>query len=99
MKIGLVFPNKDRRYKTIHLGFGYLVSYARIFHDDLEFVYLDTRTAHKKEIQRFFSTQFDLIGITCFSPVYYEAISIFDRIKKNNAQHSGFFGRTIYHHY
>ncbi len=83
MKIGLVFPNKDRRYKTVHLGFGYLVAYARSVHDDIDFVYLDTRTARKKEVRSFFSTKFDLIGISCFSPVYYEAIDVFDRIKKS----------------
>lgn len=82
MKIGLIFPNKDRRYKTVHLGFGYLVAYARTEHEDLEFVYLDTRTAGKRETTRFFETKFDLVGITCYSPVYYEDISVFERLRK-----------------
>lgn len=82
MKIGLIFPNKDRRYKTMHLGLGYLVAYARLHHDDVEFVYLDTRVAKSAETNAFFSTQFDLIGMTVFSPVYFEVKSLFRRIRK-----------------
>jgi anaerobic magnesium-protoporphyrin IX monomethyl ester cyclase len=82
MKIGFIFPNKDRRYKTVHLGLGYLASYARTQHDGLEFTVLDTRVATRKETNRFFSTSFDLVGITVFSPVYYEVISIFHKYKK-----------------
>jgi anaerobic magnesium-protoporphyrin IX monomethyl ester cyclase len=82
MKIGFIFPNKDRRYKTIHLGLAYLASYAREQHDDLEFQVLDTRVATTKETKNFFATSFDLIGITVFSPVYFEVIDLFNRIKK-----------------
>lgn len=82
MRIGLIFPNKDRRYKTIHLGLAYLAAYAREQHHDLEFHVLDTRVATPAETRRFFGTAFDLIGITVYSPVYYEVISIFNRIKK-----------------
>lgn len=85
MKIGLIFPNKDRRYKTIHLGLGYLAAYAREQHEGLDFQLLDTRVATSKETKQFFSTNFDLIGITVFSPVYYEVIEILKRIRKNNA--------------
>ncbi len=84
MKIGLIFPNKDRRYKTVHLGLAYLAAYARTKHDDLEFLVLDTRVATSKETRTFFNTSFDLIGITVFSPVYFEVISIFNRIKQNH---------------
>ena len=82
MKIGLVFPNKDRRYKTVHLGLGYLASYARQMHGDLEFQLLDTRVATRKETQKFFSSHYDLIALTVFSPVYYEVIALFNRIRK-----------------
>ncbi len=82
MNIGLIFPNKDRRYKTIHLGLGYLIAYARTKHEDLHFRILDTRVAGRKEIKNFFSTKFDLIGMTVFSPVYFEAIALFNQIKK-----------------
>jgi radical SAM superfamily enzyme YgiQ (UPF0313 family) len=84
MNIGLIFPNHDRRYKTIHLGLGYIAAYARMHHPDLNFKVLDTRVATKKETDRFFKTPFDLIGITVFSPLYYEVIDILKRIKQNN---------------
>jgi len=64
----------------------YLAAYAREQHPDLEFQVLDTRVATKKETNKFFSTSFDLIGITVFSPVYYEVINIFNRIKKTNPE-------------
>ena len=82
MKIGLIFPNKDRRYKTVHLGLSYLVSYARAQHDDLCFQVLDTRVASRKETKRFFASNFDLIGMTVFSPVYFEVIALFKKIKE-----------------
>ncbi len=84
MKIGLIFPNKDRRYKTVHLGLGYLAAYAREHHNNLEFKILDTHVATSKETEQFFKTSFDLIGITVLSPVYFEVISVFNRIKKNS---------------
>jgi len=86
MKIGLIFPNKDRRYKTIHLGLAYIAAYARKQHEDLSFQVLDTRVATSKETKIFFNTTFDLIGITVFSPVYYEVIDIFEKIKKTNSK-------------
>lgn len=84
MNIGLIFPNKDRRYKTVHLGLAYLAAYAREHHHDLNFQVLDTRVATSKETKKFFTTTFDLVGITVFSPVYYEVISIFNKLKKFN---------------
>ena len=82
MKIGFIFPNKDRRYKTIHLGLAYLAAYARQEHSDLEFTVLDTRVASSKEVKSFFRNEFDLIGITVFSPVYFEVKNIFNKIRK-----------------
>jgi radical SAM superfamily enzyme YgiQ (UPF0313 family) len=84
MKIGLIFPNQDRRYKTVHVGFGYLVSWARKQHKDLEFTLLDTRIASKKETRDFYNKNFDLIGISLYSPVYYEAIKVFNKIRNTN---------------
>ncbi len=82
MKIGFIFPNKDRRYKTVHLGIGYIAAYARENHKGLEFSVLDTRIASAKETKLFFSQSFDLVGISLYSPVYYEAIAIFNKLKK-----------------
>lgn len=83
MRIGLIFPNKDRRYKTVHLGLAALAAYVRSHHEDVTFVVLDTRVATGKEISRFFNDNFDLIGITVFSPVYEEVKEIFKLVRKH----------------
>lgn len=84
----MIFPNKDRKDRTIHLGLGYIASYARLQHSDIEFNLLDTRVATKKEIRKFYQTDFDLIGITVLSPVYHEVIDTFRYIRsiKPNTQ-------------
>ena len=87
MDIGLIFPNRDRRYRTIHLGLAYLAAYAREQHQDLSFRILDTRVATTRETRDFFASSFDLIGMTVFSPVYYEVIALYQRIRKT-------FGKT-----
>jgi anaerobic magnesium-protoporphyrin IX monomethyl ester cyclase len=84
MKIGLIFPNHDRRYKTVHIGLASLAAYARERHDDLRFEVLDTRVATRKETKTFFNADFDLIGMTVFSPVYFEVKEIFNRIRKKD---------------
>jgi len=84
MQIGLIFPNQDRRYKTLHLGLAYLAAYAREQHEDLEFKVLDTRVASRKETRKFYNQSFDLIGITVFSPVYFEVKKIFKRIRETD---------------
>lgn len=84
MNIGLIFPNKDRRYKTIHLGLAYIAAYARLYHKDVNFTVLDTRVASGKETKAFFKNSFDFIGITVFSPVYFEVKEIFQKFKQKN---------------
>jgi len=86
MKIGLIFPNKDRKDRTVHLGLGYLASYARSKHNNIEFYILDTRVAKRKEVRAFYKNSFDLIGITVLSPVYDEVISIFNYIRKEKKE-------------
>lgn len=86
MNIGLIFPNKDRRYKTVHLGLAYIAAYAREHHQDLQFHTLDTRVAGLKETKQFFSRTYDLVGITVFSPVYYEVIDVFKRVRKTSPE-------------
>lgn len=82
MKIGLINPNRNLRDAAIHLGMGYLASYARQHHSDLEFNYLDTRIAKKNEIDHFFNKPFDLIGITASSQVFDEALEIAQKLKQ-----------------
>ena len=86
MKIGLIFPNNDRKDKTVHIGLGYLVAYARKEHSDIEFSILDTRISSKKEVEKFTNSDFDLIGLTVLSPVYYEVVSLVEKIRKNSPQ-------------
>lgn len=85
VKIALIFPNKDRKDKTVHLGLGYLASYARSVHTDIEITIFDTRVATKAESTKFFKTKFDLIGITVLSPVLHEVKMIFTSIRKNQS--------------
>lgn len=84
MKVGLIFPNKDRKDKTIHVGLGYIASYARKVHPDIEISLLDTRVATRKETKKFYQTDFDLIGMTVLSPVYHEVIDVFNFIRSLN---------------
>lgn len=84
MKIGLIFPNQDRRYKTVHLGLASIAAYARTQFQNLEFQVLDTRVATRNETRQFFQKPFDLIGITVFSPVYFEVKKIFKIIKEKH---------------
>ncbi|MCK9220898.1 MAG: radical SAM protein [Bacteroidales bacterium] len=84
MKMGLIFPNKDRKDKAVHLGLGYLASFTRNVHSDLEITILDTRVAKKSEINQFFHTSFDLVCITVLSPVYYEVIHLVDTFRDLN---------------
>lgn len=84
MKIGLIFPNKDRKDKTVHLGLGYIASYARSKHPDAEISLLDTRISTNAVCRKFLSRPFDIIGITVLSPVYKEVQEIFEYIRKNN---------------
>ena len=81
MKIGFINPNRNLRDAAIHLGMGYLASYARQHHTDLEFYYLDTRIAKGKKIEDFLKTKFDLIGITASSQVFEEAVEIGKKLK------------------
>jgi radical SAM superfamily enzyme YgiQ (UPF0313 family) len=83
LSIGLIFPNRSRKDKTVHLGLGYLASYARSQHSDLSIKILDTRVATKKEVRSFFEQKWDLFGITVLSPVYQEVIDLVKMLKND----------------
>lgn len=76
MHIGLINPNKNLKNPAVHLGLGYIASFARIKHDDLTFSLLDTRVASAKEISDFYNQRFDLLGITSSSQTFLEAVEI-----------------------
>lgn len=84
MNIGLIFPNRDRKDKTVHLGLGYIAAFARQLYPDISFTVLDTRIATAKETRSFYESKFDLIGITVLSPVYNEVIEIFHHFKQKD---------------
>ncbi len=82
MNIGLINPNREIKEPAIHLGLGYLASYAMQQDKSLNFKLLDTRVASEREYRKFHSASFDLIGITASSQVYSEALEIARMIKK-----------------
>jgi radical SAM superfamily enzyme YgiQ (UPF0313 family) len=82
MKIGLVNPNKELKNPAVHLGIGYLASYARQHFPNIEFTVLDTRVAKPSEISSFLSDEFNLLGITASSQVFLEAVDITTKYKE-----------------
>ena len=83
MKIGLINPNKVIKYPGIHIGLGYLASYAMKQDNTLHFQLLDTRIDSAKEQENFLNTKFDLLGITATSQVFDEALEISTKYNSN----------------
>lgn len=73
MNIGLINPNKKIKNPAIHLGLGYIASYALEVNNELNFSLLDTRVVKKREFNTFFNKKFDLVGITASSQTFQEA--------------------------
>lgn len=86
MRIALVNPNRELKDPAVHLGIGYLASYARGFYPSIEFTVLDTRVAKPGEVKTFFETKFDLVGITASSQVFLEAVEIAQQYKEQFPQ-------------
>lgn len=85
MNIGLINPNREIKEPAIHLGLGYIASYARKKHNDLTFSLLDTRITSKKEHTAFFNTTFDLVGITATSQTFAEAKNLAENLRTKNS--------------
>ena len=83
MKIGLINPNQNLKDAAIHLGLGYLASYARLHHLDLEFKLLDTRIAKRKDFESFFTQSYDLFAFTASSQVFDEALEMAEKLKQS----------------
>ncbi|HAF31089.1 MAG TPA: hypothetical protein DCG75_18790 [Bacteroidales bacterium] len=81
MKIGLINPNKELKHPAVHLGLGYLASYAYQNHKNISFELIDTRVAKSKETHQFLNSSFDLIGITASSQVFLEAVDLANHFK------------------
>ena len=58
MNIGLINPNKGIKDPAIHLGLGYIASYALEVNNELNFSLLDTRVAKRREFNAFFNKKF-----------------------------------------
>ncbi len=82
MRIALVNPNRELKDPAVHLGIGYLASFARKLYPGIEFTVLDTRVAKPREVSDFFSTEFSLVGITASSQVFLEAVDMATRYKE-----------------
>lgn len=85
MNIGLINPNKGLKHAAVHIGIGYVASYARENHNDLNIKFIDTRIAKETEIDAFLKTKYDIIGITSSSQVFLEAVEIGNKIKNKFA--------------
>ncbi len=81
MRIGLVNPNREIKEPAVHLGLGYIASYAAQNYPDLTFELLDTRVAKSNEVEKFIDKQFDFIGITATSQTFREAIALTTAIR------------------
>jgi anaerobic magnesium-protoporphyrin IX monomethyl ester cyclase len=84
MKIGLIYPNEGKKERAIHLGLGYIASYIRTQHSDLEIELLDTRVATKRERTNFLNTPFDIVGITLMSGIFKQGLEIAKEIRRKN---------------
>lgn len=83
MKIGLINPNRNSKDAAIHLGLGYLASYARQNHFDLEFKLLDTKVSKTKDFEEFFSQSYKLFAFTANSQSFEEAVEMAEKLKQS----------------
>ena len=81
MRIGLINPNREIKEPSVHLGLGYLASYASQYYADLNFELLDTRVAKSGEVSKFLDSKFDLIGITATSQTFLEALELTNTLR------------------
>lgn len=76
MKIGLINPNREIKEPAVHLGLGYIASYATQNYNDLSFELLDTRVSKVQEVKSFLNKSFDFIGISATSQTFLEAVEL-----------------------
>ena len=81
MRIGLINPNREIKEPAVHLGLGYIASYASQIYPNLTFELLDTRIAKSSEVSSFIEKQFDAIGITATSQTFLEAFELSKTIR------------------
>jgi len=76
MRIGLINPNREIKEPAVHLGLGYIASYASQSYSDLNFELLDTRVAKPHEVEDYLNKSFDFIGISATSQTFLEAVEL-----------------------
>jgi len=76
MIVALVCPTINSSEQQMSLGTGYLASYLLAKNKDLTVRVLDTGVSTPKEIDRFLTTPFDLIGFSITSRAFREAVSL-----------------------
>ncbi len=82
MKIALINPNRNLKDAAVHLGLGYLASYASSLHNNLDISILDTRISSNKKALKYLLNNFDLVGITSSTQTFTEALEIALQIKE-----------------
>lgn len=76
MRIALINPNREIKEPAVHLGLGYIASYASQNYTNLSFELLDTRISKTQEVKDFLCRSFDFIAITATSQTFMEAVEI-----------------------
>ncbi len=82
MKIALINPNRNLKDAAVHLGLGYLASYASSLHNNLDISILDTRISSNKKVLKYLLNNYDLVGITSSTQTFTEALEIALQIKE-----------------
>lgn len=82
IRIGLVYANAGKKERAIHLGLGYIAAYARNLHPDIDISILDTRVATRKEMQTFYATRFDLVGLTLMSGIFKQSLEVAEKVRQ-----------------
>jgi len=80
VKIALINPNRNLKDAAVHLGLGYLSSFAKTQHINLDISILDTRITSRKQAVKYISHKYDLVGITSSTQTFSEAIELASQI-------------------
>jgi len=92
MRVALVYPGMRADTKQMPLGIGYLASYIRSRHNDIEVTALDTGIATDREKEAFFDVDCDVVGISVTSRGYHEAVEVARTFKKKDPDTLVVFG-------
>lgn len=83
MRIALINPNNKLKDAAVHLGLGYLSSYAKLKHNNLDISVLDTRISSHKQCRKYILEKYDLVGITSSTQTFAEAVELATQIRSS----------------